>query len=665
MGRSTKEAIKANKVMRWPLSILIGASCGVVGTIAGIVPTEHSVLSAVISHHSSLASVPVSIRIAVLVILHSPAAYMRIYRTCEAMSFSLPWAMAFMVLSSGKDRPVSRPGRLPVYVPAQARDELYLVLGEKHNERDMLPSRKPKRCVIPELGVWGGISISGATGSGKTTLMQQLIEQVVNFKRADEKEKCSALFLEVKGNFGEMVCRIAEAAGRAEDVRCIGEWHYNPLGNPHLPSSELGDAIGAFMAEVRMSGGALEAFFWRHAGASLNGNAIEALRLAGEVPTLAKVFRLIGDQDAMQEKLTQADVRINGYLYFTFDKKQRRDHEEKIAYYGGLLHADDGLWWVPYRVGGKTLHGIADYCHPANGMKGRKKSEPDLPHGVGRHGGMNDQALSQRLETLRFDIDHVWDQVPSERWAEIALSSAQTLKLFENPEIKEIFCPEPTDPKLLPPMDELLDSGKLVVVRYTATDEKVSKLCAAMLKLDCYRAIQRRFERPGPHRRTAIFVDEYQKLAGEKDPDIGMLCRAVRFMRVLAFHGLQSLELTVGRSAAPAIFDSCNSRVFFSTNDLKTADQASGICGTHKVWRPTPSMSQGKGNRQSSASVSGTRVDEPIFKKEFFLNKLRVGKCVAITWNGEGKDDPAIVHVADASLPIEERYKQSALERTA
>ena len=61
-----------------------------------------------------------------------------------------------------------RAGRLPLYSDPRKRVELSLVLGEVHHPRKQIPSEVPHWLAIPERGLFTGIAIVGAVGSGKT-----------------------------------------------------------------------------------------------------------------------------------------------------------------------------------------------------------------------------------------------------------------------------------------------------------------------------------------------------------------------------------------------------------------------------------------------------------------------------------------------------------------
>jgi len=61
-----------------------------------------------------------------------------------------------------------RAGKLPLYPDPRKRTELSLVVGEVHHSRKQMPSETPRWLVIPERGLFTGIAIVGAVGSGKT-----------------------------------------------------------------------------------------------------------------------------------------------------------------------------------------------------------------------------------------------------------------------------------------------------------------------------------------------------------------------------------------------------------------------------------------------------------------------------------------------------------------
>ena len=109
-------------------------------------------------------------------------------------------------------------GRLPPYPEPHNRDDLFIVLGETHNPRRPGPSETPSWLVIPERGLFTGIAVLGAVGSGKTSCcMYPYTEQILAYKADDPTHRIGGLVLEVKGDFCRKVKQILERHGRVED----------------------------------------------------------------------------------------------------------------------------------------------------------------------------------------------------------------------------------------------------------------------------------------------------------------------------------------------------------------------------------------------------------------------------------------------------------------
>jgi hypothetical protein len=95
-----------------------------------------------------------------------------------------------------------RAGKLPLYPTPRKRTELSLAVGEIHYPRKQLPSETPRWLVIPERGLFTGIAIVGAVGSGKTaSCMYPFAEQILAYHAEDLDRRIGGLILEVKGDF--------------------------------------------------------------------------------------------------------------------------------------------------------------------------------------------------------------------------------------------------------------------------------------------------------------------------------------------------------------------------------------------------------------------------------------------------------------------------------
>jgi hypothetical protein len=87
-----------------------------------------------------------------------------------------------------------RAGRLPLYPGPRKWTELSIVVGEVHHPRKPMPSETPRWLVIPERGLFTGIAIVGAVGSGKTvSCMYPFAEQILAYRAEDSDSRIGRL----------------------------------------------------------------------------------------------------------------------------------------------------------------------------------------------------------------------------------------------------------------------------------------------------------------------------------------------------------------------------------------------------------------------------------------------------------------------------------------
>lgn len=83
--------------------------------------------------------------------------------------------IVYSILLSGiyiftlKTPPRPKAGKPPAYPTTSNRNNLFLVLAEVHNARTQELSEIPHWFTIPERGLFTGIAVFGAVGSGKTS----------------------------------------------------------------------------------------------------------------------------------------------------------------------------------------------------------------------------------------------------------------------------------------------------------------------------------------------------------------------------------------------------------------------------------------------------------------------------------------------------------------
>ena len=175
-----------------------------------------------------------------VIAVRAPQAFLSLKYLYCALLFTTPYLVCSTVLSglyifTLKARQSISPGRLPKYPDPRKRGDLFLVVGEVHNPRKPVPAKAPFWLTIPERGLFTGIAILGAIGSGKTSCcMLPFAEQILAYKAADKGKRIGGLVLEVKGDFCRKIKDILGRHQRAEDyieISLDSEYCYNPLHN--------------------------------------------------------------------------------------------------------------------------------------------------------------------------------------------------------------------------------------------------------------------------------------------------------------------------------------------------------------------------------------------------------------------------------------------------
>jgi len=137
--------------------------------------------------------------------LRSPSAFEVLKYSYSLFLFSTPY-IGYSVVFSGlyifalKAKQRIRAGKLPLFPDPRKRNDLFLVVGEVHNPRKQVPAERPEWLVIPERGLFTGVAILGAIGSGKTSCcMYPFAEQILAYRAGDTESRIGGLVLEVKG----------------------------------------------------------------------------------------------------------------------------------------------------------------------------------------------------------------------------------------------------------------------------------------------------------------------------------------------------------------------------------------------------------------------------------------------------------------------------------
>ena len=93
-----------------------------------------------------------------------------------------------------------------------------IVVGEVHHPVKLVESAAPDWLTIPERGLYTGVAIFGAVGSGKTSAcMHPFARQLLSWKPDNPERRVAALVLEVKGDFCHDIRQMLVELGRGDD----------------------------------------------------------------------------------------------------------------------------------------------------------------------------------------------------------------------------------------------------------------------------------------------------------------------------------------------------------------------------------------------------------------------------------------------------------------
>ena len=214
---------------------------------------------------------------------------------------------AWRVWFASRSRRIAPRGALPFWPISPTDEAPSLVIGELHHPVKRHEVFNPSWLTLPERGLYTGVAIFGAVGSGKTSAcMHPFARQLFSWQAADPQRRASGLLLEVKGDFCHDIRQILIDADRGEDyleVGLGGVWQWNPLASS-LDSYSLAYTIASLLNQLFGKG---KDPFWQQAYTNLVRWTIELHRIfPGQWVTLQDIYRCAIGPDLFAAKLKAA-----------------------------------------------------------------------------------------------------------------------------------------------------------------------------------------------------------------------------------------------------------------------------------------------------------------------------------------------------------------------
>src|SRR5688572_17770564 len=373
--------------------------------------------------------------------------------------FAASMLMSLMAIVVYRRAPRARVRPLPPYPQPEQRPTPSLVLGETHYQTAPGPAARPEWLAVPQRGLYTGVMILGAVGTGKTSAcMYPYVDQLLRWKADDPARKLGGLVLEVKGDFCGQVRSMLRRTGRDTDYVEVGldtGVCYNPLHN-ELDPYAVAYAIATLLNNLF---GKSKEPFWQQAYTDLLKFVILLRRMTDGYTTFAEVYRYILD-----DQLIDRDIRrLRTALTDPPDVIRLRAEEH------GLLNLDRG-WSQWFQDDDGFM------AHPYDAELDSYLAAHGIDYVVRKPQGVGWAERKHQLEALERWYGQGWSRLDARLRSSITEGIVVFLSLFDdNPVVHRAFCPPrsahmgtlaPGDPRPLEPIDTLLDAGKVLALNF-------------------------------------------------------------------------------------------------------------------------------------------------------------------------------------------------------
>lgn len=522
-----------------------------------------------------------------------------------AMLFTTPY-IAYSLLLSGlyiftlKARRRIAPASLPPYPEPRERNDLFLVVGEIHNPRRPGPAENPRWLVIPERGLFTGIAILGAIGTGKTSCcMYPFAEQLLAYKAQSAPERISALVLEVKGDFCHKVKGILERHGRAEDyveISLHSEYRYNPLHND-LDAYALAFSIASLLNNLFGKG---KEPFWQQAYTNLVKFIILLHKVAYDYVTLFDVYECAISPELLDKKIHEAERKLAPESFLTLSPEVYAAHVADLKAFNFEFDRQQGVYKAPDSAD------LRD-CLRSKAIEWLTIARPD---------SHLDTRKREQLEAVKRWFYNDWRRIEPKLRTSIVEGISVFLSLFDdNPDVKRTFCPprECYDPeanadsrygKPLPSFNWLIENGLVCALNFPiGMNPGLARAIGVMMKLDFQRAVLNRVpqmeaQRDRHFRQVLFLCDEYQHFAtvGENEPTgdekFFSLSRQPKCIPIIATQSISSLKSSLPGESWRTLLQTFRTKIFLALSDDFSARTASELCGREDQLKVSYNISE-------------------------------------------------------------------------
>ena len=327
----------------------------------------------------------------------------------------------------GRRRDFAPFAKLPPWPLSADQKAPAIVIGEVHHPVEAREIFSPSWLTIPERGLYTGVAIFGAVGSGKTSAcMNPFARQLLGWQAGNPHIRAAALVLEVKGDFCHDIRQILVEAGRGEDYIELGmdaRSQWNPLSAWWLDSYSLAYTVSSLLNQLFGKG---KEPFWQQAYTNLVRWIIELHRVFPQRwVTLQQVYRCAIDPELFAAKIEAAeklsDDLNTGTIFVKADVLEAQ-----------VTHLAEWEWTVA--PGGQQQQAV--HTRPLKA----KLEELKITHEIVWESGPG-KDTRERVEAIKRWFVHDWQNLDNKIKSSIMEGVSVFLAMFDMPDVAKVFCP--------------------------------------------------------------------------------------------------------------------------------------------------------------------------------------------------------------------------------
>ena len=327
----------------------------------------------------------------------------------------------------GRRRDFAPFAKLPPWPLSADQKAPAIVIGEVHHPVEAREIFSPSWLTIPERGLYTGVAIFGAVGSGKTSAcMNPFARQLLGWQAGNPHLRAAALVLEVKGDFCHDIRQILVEAGRGQDYIELGmdsRSQWNPLSAWWLDSYSLAYTVSSLLNQLFGKG---KEPFWQQAYTNLVRWIIELHRVFPDRwVTLQQVYRCAIDPELFAAKIEAAEKLSDDLNTGTIFVKQHV-LEAQVTH---LAEWD----WTP-TSGGQQQQAV--HTRPLEA----KLEELKITHEIVWESGPGEDTR-ERVEAVKRWFVHDWQALDNKIKSSIVEGVSVFLAMFDMPDVAKVFCP--------------------------------------------------------------------------------------------------------------------------------------------------------------------------------------------------------------------------------